>query len=190
MQERWLRRMQDKPALNPWYTGLKKELKMEQYLVDVEDSWGRKLVTDIRSGNNMLRMNTDRWLDPRPPREDRLCPMCLQEGTDQVEDGAHFLTECGEYSRERDMLWIERQRILGDDADINAADRDETVRELVGDGQKGRNPSQKKVLSQYTAKYVKIAMQKRKNAVGRIRKDQIRRSRMGYTSGITGVSRY
>ena len=90
------------------------------------------------------------------------------------------------------MLWIERQRILGDDADINAADRDDRDSEGTGrERAEGSEPDpEERAESIHSAKYVKIAMQKRKNAMERIRKDQIRRGRMGYTSGITGVSRY
>jgi len=49
----------------------------------------------FRSGGHSLRVETDRWLRPKPPREQRICCHCSMQA---VEDEQHFLFDCPFYS--------------------------------------------------------------------------------------------
>ena len=49
----------------------------------------------FRVGGHSLRVETDRWLHPKPPREQRLCRCC---NTGAVEDEQHFLFDCPYYA--------------------------------------------------------------------------------------------
>ena len=49
----------------------------------------------FRLGAHVLRVETDRWLVPKPPRESRLCRHCAMQ---VVEDEQHFLFDCPFYS--------------------------------------------------------------------------------------------
>lgn len=49
----------------------------------------------FRLGAHTLRVETDRWLVPKPPRESRICHFCSMQA---VEDEQHFLFDCPFYS--------------------------------------------------------------------------------------------
>lgn len=49
----------------------------------------------FRLGGHTLRIETDRWVHPKPPREQRVCRFCH---TGAVEDEQHFLFDCPFYS--------------------------------------------------------------------------------------------
>ena len=60
-------------------------------------SRGRRLLTDVRSGSNKLRIETGRHHTPSIPVEERIRWCCGQE----VEDEQHFVIQCREYQQER-----------------------------------------------------------------------------------------
>jgi hypothetical protein len=94
--QRWKDEMQSKPKLRS-YMKLKQTLDVEDYVISNRMSRGRRLLTDIRSGSNKLRIETGRHYTPSIPVEERIC-WCCGEG---VEDEQHFVTQCREYQQER-----------------------------------------------------------------------------------------
>ena len=63
-----------------------RSLKSESLLFDL---------IKFRLSSHVLRVETDRWIHPKPPREQRTCKFC-QCGS--VEDEQHFLFDCPFYS--------------------------------------------------------------------------------------------
>ena len=88
-QKRWEGEARGKTKLRT-YIRMKKKLKQEEFIED-EDSKGRRLLARIRSGTNMLRIETGRYNNT--PLERRFCYMC---GIG-VEDELHFLVRCVAY---------------------------------------------------------------------------------------------
>ena len=76
-------------------------MEYESYL-DIEDEAGRKALARLRSGTNVLRIETGRHEGLE--RRDRLCWF----GCDEVEDEQHFLKECWMYEdlREEAMTGV------------------------------------------------------------------------------------
>lgn len=88
-QKEWRLKIQERPKLRT-YRLIKKNLEYEDYL-DIEDEAGRKVLARLRSGTNMLRIETGRHEGLE--RRDRLCWF----GCKEVEDEQHFLKECWMY---------------------------------------------------------------------------------------------
>ncbi len=64
------------------------------YLRDIRSS-ASLFSLKFRLGGHSLRVETDRWLRPKPPREQRICRHCSMQA---VEDEQHFLFDCPFYS--------------------------------------------------------------------------------------------
>lgn len=62
----------------------------------------RKSLAKFRLGLLHLRIETARFIRPRVPPEERFCLIC---GSGEVEDEAHFLLACREYSQLREILF-------------------------------------------------------------------------------------
>ena len=58
------------------------------YLRDIRPSASLFALIKFRLGGHSLRVETDRWLRPKPPREQRVCRHCSMQA---VEDEQHFL---------------------------------------------------------------------------------------------------
>jgi len=85
-----------------------------------------------------LRVETDRWLRPKPPREQRLCRHCSMHA---VEDEQHFLFDCPFYSitrgqhfslfgpnyQQRDLRLFEQQLEQQRDITVKLQDRMEVL---------------------------------------------------------------
>ena len=82
--------MEQKSKLRTYRT-FKTKLKLEKYL-NVGNLKGRKLLTSLRSGSNMLEIEKGRW--KRVDKDQRLCLQCDMK---QVEDEKHFVVACGRY---------------------------------------------------------------------------------------------
>ena len=68
---------------------------MASYLRDIRPSAPLFSLIKFRLGAHSLRVETDRWLRPKPPREQRVCRHCSMQA---VEDEQHFLFDCPFYS--------------------------------------------------------------------------------------------
>ena len=97
-EQRWRAGMEKKSKLRTYRT-FKTKLKLEKYL-NVGNLKGRKLLTSLRSGSNMLEIEKGRW--KRVDKEQRLCLQCDMK---QVEDEKHFVVACGRYNNERNLLY-------------------------------------------------------------------------------------
>ena len=64
---------------------------MASYLRDIRPSAELFSLMKFRLGAHSLRVETDRWLRPKPPREQRVCRHCCMQA---VEDEQHFLFDC------------------------------------------------------------------------------------------------
>jgi len=63
-----------------------------RYLAEIPERRRRRSLTQLRTGSHWLREETGRW--QQVERQDLLCPHCLVNGVDVVEDRHHFLFEC------------------------------------------------------------------------------------------------
>ena len=68
---------------------------MASYLRDIRPSASLFSLIKFRLGGHSLRVKTDRWLRPKPPRKQRVCRHCSMQA---VEDEQHFLFDCPFYS--------------------------------------------------------------------------------------------
>ena len=68
---------------------------MASYLRDIRPSASLFSLIKFRLGGHLLRVETDRWLRHKPPREQRVCRHCSMQA---VEDEQHFLFDCPFYS--------------------------------------------------------------------------------------------
>jgi hypothetical protein len=107
-EELWLEAVSSKPKMRV-YKVLKSGTGMEGYLMKCQLSTGRKLMTAMRTGTNMLRVETGRHWNPKLPLEDRICWCC----GDGVEDEAHFMLRCDHYAEERAQLFGALTVLLG-----------------------------------------------------------------------------
>ena len=125
---------------------------LPSYLVDTDiddkHELGRIIMTKLRTGTNMLRVETGRWerinskvegknVRIKMPREQRICKLCVMN---KVEDETHFLVECEAYQNRRKTMEKEIQRYLTKDKLIWSTMSDkEKAKWLVGDDKlKGR----------------------------------------------------
>ena len=72
-------------------------LELQSYLTVPHGGWndqrliGRRALTQLRLGSNILRINTGRWAKPtKLAVEHRICSWCYEE----VETEQHFLLDC------------------------------------------------------------------------------------------------
>ncbi len=64
---------------------------MASYLRDIRPSASLFSLIKFKLGGHSLRVETDRWLRPKPPREQSVCRHCSMQA---VEDEQHFLFDC------------------------------------------------------------------------------------------------
>lgn len=126
----WLTDIDRKPKLRT-YKHLKKELKLEDYLLDHRERYGRYETTKLRGGTNRLRIEQGRY--EQLGVEQRVCQLCL---CGAVEDEAHFLLDCAAYSDYRQDMWADIERITG--GTVSQQDNTTDLNNLIGDGQQGR----------------------------------------------------
>ena len=98
--KKWTEEIEQKPKLRT-YKVLKKSLEEEEYVMKNRISEGRRLMTDMRSGTNGLRIETGRHYDFKIPVQERTCWCC----GDGVEDEKHFVVQCQHYQDERVELF-------------------------------------------------------------------------------------
>jgi hypothetical protein len=99
-QRLWRQQALSKPKLRS-YILLKCFLVPEVYVLDGTNCRGSRLLTGLRGGANVLRIETGRHYRPKLPVEDRIC-WCCGVG---VEDERHFMVICPFYDKERLQLF-------------------------------------------------------------------------------------
>jgi len=111
-QKEWAREVAAKPKLRT-YQKLKSKFCYELYL-NCGDSWTRSLMTMMRGGTNMLRIERGRWNKEKV--EERVCRVCT---TNQVENEQHFLLECKVYESVRQRMYKEIAQVTDDKYDMH-----------------------------------------------------------------------
>ena len=86
----------------------------------------RKSSAKFRLGLLQLRIKTARFIRPRVPPEERFCLIC---SSGEVEDEAHFLLACTEYSQLRETLF----NTISDHANFFTMNQNEKLNFLVND---------------------------------------------------------
>ena len=69
--------------------------ELAPYLKELRPECSLFSLIKFRLGGHTLRVETDRWIHPSPPREQRVCCFCHSGA---VEDEQHFLFDCSFYS--------------------------------------------------------------------------------------------
>ena len=69
--------------------------RIAEYLTSLRPSAPLFALIKFRLGAHTLCVETDRWLIPKPPREQRVCRHCTMQA---IEDEQHFLFDCPFYS--------------------------------------------------------------------------------------------
>ena len=143
--------MSEKPKLRT-YRKLKSKLSFEPYL-NCGDSWRRSLMTMMRGGTNMLRIERGRW--DKEKIEERTCRVCM---TDQVEDEQHFLLDCSVYKSERESMYREIERLTEWKYNIQTMkhDKDRMLDVLIGQGLPEKTQEIVEVVFTYLNRLVKI----------------------------------
>ena len=150
-EREWAREMSEKPKLRT-YRKLKSKLSFEPYL-NCGDSWRRSLMTMMRGGTNMLRIERGRW--DKEKIEERTCRVCM---TDQVEDEQHFLLDCSVYKSERESMYREIERLTEWKYNIQTMkhDKDRMLDVLIGQGLPEKTQEIVEVVFTYLNRLVKI----------------------------------
>ena len=150
-EREWAREMSEKPKLRT-YRKLKSKLSFEPYL-NCGDSWRRSLMTMMRGGTNMLRIERGRWDNEKI--EERTCRVCM---TDQVEDEQHFLLDCSVYKSERESMYREIERLTEWKYNIQTMkhDKDRMLDVLIGQGLPEKTQEIVEVVFTYLNRLVKI----------------------------------
>ena len=102
----WREQLKSKPKLRTYET-IKNELELELYLSSSTNTAGRKIMSAIRTGSNVLRIETGRYWNPMIPVEERICWCCGEA----VEDEKHFVIHCREYDEERSEMFQAISRV-------------------------------------------------------------------------------
>ena len=76
------------------YRLFKTEIKLEHYLLVVNNSVTRRFLSRFRLSSHNLCIETGRWQRPKIPPEDHICPSC----NNGVEDELHVLAQCQRYN--------------------------------------------------------------------------------------------
>jgi hypothetical protein len=74
------------------YNKIKDKLELEYYLTNSDNVKGTQFLTSLRTGTNVLSIETGRWKGTSV--DERKCKICL---SDCVEDEEHFLMKCHAY---------------------------------------------------------------------------------------------
>lgn len=122
----WKDQMEKKPKLRLYRT-LKFALEREEYLDVVVDAQQRKILTEMRGGTNLLRVEIGRWKGEQ--LEERTCSFCAMG---LVEDEPHALLECSASYRERRQLFSEILQSTRYDMSRMAMDQDWLLQMLLG----------------------------------------------------------
>ena len=80
-------------------TSLKDTYTIENYL-KLNNTYNRKALAQIRTSSHTLAIETGRW--EKLKREERLCKHCNRN---LIEDEAHLIFDCSNYSTERSMTF-------------------------------------------------------------------------------------
>ena len=101
--EKWKQDIKDSVAhlILRTYELYKKEFQFEPYLLEVHNIDLRKAIARFRLSSHSLRIETDRYLKPKPDVQKRICIYC-DKG--EVDDEIHLITSCTFHDKYRTIL--------------------------------------------------------------------------------------
>lgn len=80
------------------YAEIKCHFKFEEYINTIKTKCKRMFITKLRISNHPLQIERGRYLNPKPPRDERFCPYCQSVNDSLIEDELHFLFDCPLYA--------------------------------------------------------------------------------------------
>ena len=83
------------------YKLFKKDFRLENYLVEIENTKHALALARFRISSHNLRIETGRYDQRKTKPEERLCIYCRSQA---VEDEQHFLLQCSLYNNERHLM--------------------------------------------------------------------------------------
>ena len=83
------------------YKLFKKDFRLENYLIEIENTKHALALTHFRISSHNLRIETGRYDQRKIKPEERLCIYCRSQA---VEDEQHFLLQCPLHNNERSLL--------------------------------------------------------------------------------------
>ena len=144
-EEQWKSEVNKKSKLRT-YRKLKDQLKLEDYVVEVERRKRRHL-TMLRGGTNKLRIERGRWRGES--EKERVCMVCLG---DEVEDEKHFLLGCPRYVCERVSMFEKIRKVERNLNDIERKEEDTQLDILIGRGGGEKNKQIREIVLDYMYK--------------------------------------
>ena len=101
--EKWKQDIKDSVAhpILRTYKLYKKEFQFEPYLLEMHSNDLRKAIARFRLSSHSLRIETDRYLKPKPDVQKRICIYC-DKG--EVDDEIHLITSCPFHEQYRTIL--------------------------------------------------------------------------------------
>ena len=83
------------------YKLFKKDFRLENYLIEIENTKHALALARFRISSHNLRIETGRYDQRKTKPKERLCIYCRSQA---VEDEQHFLLQCPLYNNERQLL--------------------------------------------------------------------------------------
>jgi hypothetical protein len=151
--ERWRTALQKKTKLS-FYSTLKSDLCLEEYLQWEISTTQRSLYAQLRSGSHQLRVEKGRWV--KELRAERVCKVCI---TGEVETEAHFLLDCYVYRRLRDKLFRRIEENIGYDMWSMKDNQQWLLDALIGHGLAKRET--RRMVGEAVASFLAVAMRLR-----------------------------
>jgi hypothetical protein len=144
-ENEWKIKMEKKTKLRT-YRKLKSELKLEEYIIEIE-RYKRRHLTMLRGGTNKLRIERGRWVGEK--LEERICKICDCE---EIEDEKHFLLACPRYVRERVSMFEKIKNLERNLENIENRDENDQLDILIGRGWKSNTNKIRNIVLEYMSK--------------------------------------
>ena len=143
-EKRWREGIERKPKLAN-YAKWKLTKGMEGYLTSGDIAEGVRMITRLRGGSNMLKLDQGRKEGLR--REDRVCEVCGQE----VEDEEHFMLRCVRYRMGRRIMMREVGEVMEETKKwLREGNWEKLMQVLLGEGGGAKRAEIMEIVKVYT----------------------------------------
>ena len=141
---KWREGIEGKPKLAN-YAKWKLTKGLEGYLTRGDNVEGTRLITRLRGGSNMLKLDQGRKEGLR--REDRVCEVCGLE----VEDEEHFMLKCVRYRVERRVMMRAVGEVMEETKKwAKEGDWEKLMQVLLGEGGGAKRAEIVEIVKEYT----------------------------------------